>query len=114
MDAPADTAIRAVLRCTEDASGFAWTELLLHERVGGLQLLPRHLLAFRSAGIKHATLVVPSAVLAEMQRDAVHCVPSGIDFTVEQESVPDPKFDIPSLVVEQRAATLVDPRLRLH
>jgi phosphatidylglycerophosphate synthase len=106
-----DTPMRAVLRCGEAPHGFGWTQLLFETRVAGLPLLQRHLLALREAGICDVALAVPPAILPEVERAAHDCLPPGLDVSVVADLPPvaTPGGDAP--VLEQRADTVVDPRL---
>lgn len=101
--------IRAVLTCTEAPPEAGWPQLLLHTRVGGLSLLHRHLLALRQAGIQQVSLVVPPAMVPEFQRGARVVVPAGLTFDVVCDRANRPQDGAP--VLEQRADTVIDPRL---
>ena len=91
----------------------SWPHLLLGTRVAGLPLLQRHLLALRQAGIADVSLSGPPAIVSEIEAASRACVPADIQFSIVAEGS-DQDAD-PALAawpaVEQRADTVVDPRL---
>ena len=113
MGTQADTTIRAVLRCADEAPGVSWPRLLLGTRVAGLPLLQRHLLALRQAEIASVSLAAPPAIVSEIEAASRACVPAGIQFSVVAEGGDRDVY--PELAawpaLEQRADTVVDPRL---
>jgi phosphatidylglycerophosphate synthase len=106
-----DTPMRAVLRCGEAPRHVGWAQLLLDTRVGGLSLLQRHVVALREAGIHDISLAVPPAILPDFERVRHASLPMGITVRVVPDDAPGKAAADRSPVLEQRADTLVDPRL---
>ncbi len=115
--------LSATLRCDDTRSPARWRELLLDTRVAGVPLLKRHLLTLAHADVRDTTIVVPSEIIEEVRHAAdgyLHDTPT-MDLNVEPVRPTQPAWraEGPSespwgradVVVEQRADTLVDPRL---
>jgi phosphatidylglycerophosphate synthase len=105
--------MRAVLRAAGEAPALGWKSLLFDARVGGLSLLNRHLLGLRNAGIEHVTLVLPADTLDQIAPSAARCVPPGVSLSVvsAEQFAGHTGVSEEHLLLEQRADTLVDPRL---
>ncbi len=79
--------------------------------MGGLPLLQRHLLALRQAGVVNVSLSVPAPILPEIEAASRACVPAGITLAAVCEDTAGAGLAVGSPVLEQRADTVIDPRL---
>jgi len=110
----AASSIPTVLRCGQAPESLSWKTLLLETRVAGVPVLDRHLLAFDAAGLDHVTLVVPGGEMHDLENVSRRRLPAGLTLTVcSDDAAPtsDAVEPLGSMVLEQRADTLVDPRL---
>jgi phosphatidylglycerophosphate synthase len=97
--------VRALLQCDVGQGTAVWDQAWLSATIAGLPLLQRHLLAFRQAGVREVTLTGchdTASIGALIERLAVPGV------SVRFGPAPAEPF------LEQRADTLVDPRLLLR
>ncbi len=98
--------MKAVLRCDLVEQDQRWDTSLLERPISGVPLLKRHLLAFRDAGFKAVEVRVfeDDQKVAEILK---RCGADGVQAVVR----PAPAETAPEATLEQRADTLVDPRL---
>lgn len=100
--------MKAVLRCDLKEGGDSWDTSFLKRKVVGVPLLKRHLLALKEAGLKnvrvHALPNDPNVAAAMSQ-----CRNLGVETELVEAAPSAAPTD--GAVLEQRADTLVDPRL---
>ena len=102
--------MRAVLQCEIKANdGSAWDTANLEATVAGLPLLTRHLLAFRLAGITEVEVVTSDA--PRVAPVFARRTPRGLSIVFQHPDNATPATASDDPVLEQRADTLVDPRL---
>ncbi len=102
--------MRAILRCDKEAGIQRWDGQLFQTRIAGLPLLQRQLLAFRQCGIHDVEIWMDSPDRrTELIKD--ECRVSGVSVQISKPRLLDQEGHPEGPVLEQRADTLVDPRL---
>lgn len=96
---------QAVLRCDIEAAEGGWDAKLLETSVAGLPLIQRHLMALREAGVE--SVHIQGSAKALLDDLALKHAVSGIQVSTGETR---PAFN-GAVVLEQRADTLIDPRL---
>ena len=102
--------MRAILRCDQEAGIQSWDSQFFQTRIAGLPLLQRQLLAFRQCGIHDVEIWMDSPDRrTELIKD--ECRVSGVSVQTSKPRLFNQEGHPEGPVVEQRADTLVDPRL---